>query len=172
MNRKSLPLLLSIIFAVAAQAQTSTDGWNKFTSDAGKFSALFPGQPEEGAPAEKGIVLHTFRVVARPRIYMVLYSDYPDADLTLDTKTRLRAERDGFIKGAAEGKLIAEREFKFKRGSTELPALEFASEGDGINYKSIVIIDGRRVYFVCAGGLKGSDSTSQIERFLGSFELK
>jgi len=172
MNRKLLLLLLVLAFGIGALAQTSTDSWNKFTSDAGKFSVLFPGQPEENSATEKGVLLHTFRVLARPRIYMVLYSDYPDADLTLDIKTRLRAERDGFIKGGTEGKLISEREFKFKRGSTELPALEFISEDGTIHYKSIVIIDGRRVYFVCAGALQGNDSTSQFERFLGSFELR
>jgi len=40
-----------------------------------------------------------------------------------------------------------------------------------VNYKSVVVLDGRRVYFACAGSIKGNDSTSEFERFLGSFTL-
>jgi hypothetical protein len=101
----------------------------------------------------------------------VIYSDYPDADLELKTSARLAAEKDGFLKGLANGKLISEREFNFKRGDADLPALEFTAETDSVNYKSVVVLEGHRVYFACAGSIKGNDSTSQFERFLGSFTL-
>jgi hypothetical protein len=159
------------MLAVAGRTQSSDSGWSKYSNDAGKFSMLVPGTPEESSSTEKGVILHTFKVLQRPRLYLVIYSDYPDADLELKTSTRLAAERDGFIKGLTNGKLISEREITFKRGNTELPALEFTAETDNVNYKSLVVLDGRRVYFACAGSIKGNDSTSEFERFLGSFTL-
>ena len=130
-----------------------------------------PAQPEESSKTEKSVVLQTFKVIQRPRLYLVIYSYYPDADLKLETSERLRMEKDGFIKGLGDGKLTSERVFKFKRGSADVPALEFTAETDGATYKSLVLVDGHRVYFVCAGSIKGNDSTSQFERFLGSFTL-
>ena len=172
MRKKSLIVCLMMTLAAASWSQAGgNSGWNKFSSDGGKFSVMLPAAPDEGSSTEKGVLLHTFKVIQRPRMYMVIYSDYPNADLTLEISTRLKAERDGFLKGVSDGKLISEREFKFKRGNTGLPALEFTSETSNVTYKSLVILDERRVYFVCAGSVKGNDSTSQFERFLGSFTL-
>jgi len=171
MHRKSLTIGILLALGIAAWAQAGTDGWSKYSNNPGKFSVLLPGQPDESSDTEKGVLLHTIKVIQRPRMYMVIYSDYPDADLQMETSARLKAERDGFLKGVSDGKLISEREFKFKRGSTELPALEFTSETANVTYKSLVILDGRRVYFVCTGAIKGNDSTAEFERFLGSFTL-
>ncbi|MGC2694766.1 MAG: hypothetical protein WA738_03165 [Candidatus Angelobacter sp.] len=172
MRKKILGICVLLAVQAAAWAQTGGDaGWSKYSNDPGKFSVMLPAVPEENSATDKGVLLHTFKVIQRPRMYMVIYSDYPDADLTLETSVRLKAERDGFLKGVTDGKLISEREFKFKRGSTELPALEFTCETANVTYKALVILDERRVYFACAGSIKGNDSTSQFERFLGSFTL-
>ncbi len=172
MRRTYFASFLLLLFAITALCQTTdAPAWSKYSNDAGKFSVMLPGQPEEKSSTENGVVLNTFKVLQRPRLYMVIYSDYPDADLKLETRERLNAERDGFLKNITDGKLISEREFKFKRGSTDLPALEFTAETPNINYKGLIVLDGRRVYFVCAGAIKGNDSTTQFEKFLGSFTL-
>jgi hypothetical protein len=171
MRRKPFAVCVLLVLGIAAWAQNGGDGWSRYSNEGGKFSVLVPAQLEEGSKTEKGVLLHTFQVVQAPRMYMVLYSDYPEADLKVETPERLKAERDGFLKGTSDGKLISEREFKFKRGSTELPALEFTSESPKAIYKVMVILDGQRVYFVGTGGLKGNDSTREFERFLGSFSL-
>ena len=172
MRRTYSALCLLLLIAIAGWSQTAEEPtWSKYSNDNGKFSVMLPGQPEEKSSTENGVVLNTFKVLQRPRMYMVIYSDYPDADLKLETRERLNAERDGFIKNITDGKLVSEREFKFKRGSTDLPALEFTAETPTINYKSLIVLDGRRVYFACAGALKGNDSTTQFEKFLGSFIL-
>jgi hypothetical protein len=164
----TVPLLL---LALAAAAIAQGADWNKYSDEPGKFSMLLPGQPEQSSSTEKGVVLHTFKLIVRPRLYMVIYSDYPEADAKLETTHRLQAERDGFIKGISDGRLISERQFTFKRNSEDLPALEFASETSKVNYKCVVILDGTRVYFLGTGALKGVDSTAEMERFLGSFKL-
>ena len=65
--------LISVSFG-----QTGSDGgWTRFTSQAGKFSVLLPAQPHEDSATEKGVLLHTFTVLDRPRMFMMLYSDYP-----------------------------------------------------------------------------------------------
>ena len=171
MRRKPFAVCILLALGIAAWAQNGGEGWSRYSNDGGKFSVMVPTQPQEGSKTEKGVLLHTFQMVQPPRLFIVLYSDYPEADLRLETSVRLRAERDGFLKGISEGKLVSEREFKFMRGSTELPALEFTSEAPKVNYKTMVILDGQRVYFICAGGLKGNDSTREFERFLGSFAL-
>jgi hypothetical protein len=171
MFKRSVIFSLLLMLAVAGWAQSGQQGWSKYSNDAGKFSMFVPGTPEETSSTAKGVLLHTFKVLQRPRLYLVIYSDYPDADLELKTAARLAAEKDGFLKGLSNGKLISEREITFKRGNTDLPALEFTAETDSVNYKSVVVLDGRRVYFACAGSIKGNDSTSEFERFLGSFTL-
>jgi hypothetical protein len=171
MFKRSVVASMVLMFALAGWAQSGGAGWSRYSSDAGKFSMLVPGTPDETSSTAKGVLLHTFKVLQRPRLYLVIYSDYPDADLELKTSARLDAERDGFIKGLTNGKLVSEREITFKRGDAELPALEFTAETDNVNYKSVVVLDGRRVYFACAGSIKGNDSTSEFERFLGSFTL-
>lgn len=171
MLKRSVVAYLVLMFALAGWAQSGNAGWSKYTNDSGKFSMLVPATPEETSSTAKGVLLHTFKVLQRPRLYLVIYSDYPDADLELKTSTRLAAERDGFIKGLTDGKLVSEREITFKRGNTDLPALEFTAETETVNYKSVVVLDGHRVYFACAGSIKGNDSTSEFERFLGSFTL-
>lgn len=171
MRKTLLVICLMLLGAIGWSQSSDNTGWSKYSNDGGKFSVMIPAAPEESSSTEKGVLLHTFTILQRPRVYMVIYSDYPDADLKLETPTRLKAERDGFLKGVPDGKLITEREFKFKRGNTELPALEFSTETGSVTYKSLIILDQRRVYFVCAGSVKGNDSTSQFERFLGSFTL-
>jgi hypothetical protein len=171
MRKKILVVCLLLIGTVGRSQSGGNAEWSKYSNDGGKFSVVMPAAPEESSSSEKGVLLHTFKIIQRPRMYMVIYSDYPDADLKLEISTRLKAERDGFLRGVGDGKLVSEREFKFKRGNTELPALEFTSETNTVTYKSLVILDERRVYFVCAGSVKGNDSTSQFERFLGSFIL-
>jgi hypothetical protein len=171
MFKRSIVACLVLMFALAGWAQSGDAGWSKYSNGAGKFSMVVPGTPEETSSTAKGVLLHTFKVLQRPRLYLVIYSDYPDADLELKTSARLAAEKDGFLKGLTNGKLISEREFNFKRGDADLPALEFTAETDSVNYKSVVVLDGHRVYFACAGSIKGNDSTSEFERFLGSFTL-
>lgn len=171
MLKRSVVFSFLLLFSAAAWAQAGEAGWKKYSSEAGKFSMRVPGTPDESASTEKGVMLHTFKVLQRPRLYLVIYSDYPDADLELKTSSRLASERDGFIKGLTNGKLVSEREITFKRGNTDLPALEFTAETESVNYKSVVVLDGRRVYFACAGSIKGNDSTGEFERFLGSFTL-
>ena len=171
MRKKLLIVCLLLLGTISWGQSGENAGWSRYSHDGGKFSVMLPAAPEESSSTEKGVLLHTFKIIQRPRMYMVIYSDYPNADLKLEISTRLKAERDGFLNGVSDGKLISEREFKFKRGNTELPALEFTSETSNVTYKSLVILDERRVYFVCAGSVKGNDSTSQFERFLGSFTL-
>jgi hypothetical protein len=170
MRRKAL-LVILLVLGAAAWTQTGADGWSRYTNSEAGFSVLMPAQPEESSRTEKGVVLQTFKVIQRPRLYLVIYSYYPDADLKLEISERLRMEKDGFINGLGDGKLISEREFKSKRGSADVPALEFTAETSNAIYKSLVLVDGHRVYFVCTGSVKGNDSTSQFERFLGSFKL-
>jgi hypothetical protein len=163
-------LLLALAAAGVAQSSPGAD-WTRYSSEQGKFSMLVPGQPEQNSSVEKGVVLHTFKLLVRPRLYIVIYSDYPESDTKVEITQRLQAERDGFIKGLSDARLISERQFTFKRNSEDLPALEFTSETSNVNYKCVVILDRARVYFLGTGALKGVDSTAEMERFLGSFKL-
>ena len=170
MRKKILVVCLLLIGTVGRSQSGGNAGWSKYSNDGGKFSVVMPAAPEESSSSEKGVLLHTFKIIQRPRMYMVIYSDYPDADLKLEISTRLKAERDGFLSGVSDENSFPNVNLS-SRGDTELPALEFTSETNTVTYKSLVILDERRVYFVCAGSVKGNDLTSQFERFLGSFTL-
>src|SRR3954468_6314566 len=89
-----------LVIGVAAWSQTAGEpAWTKYSHDGGKFSVTLPGQPEENSKSQNGVQLHTFQLVQRPRMYMVIYSDYPEGDLKLETSRRLRLEQEGFLKG-------------------------------------------------------------------------
>jgi hypothetical protein len=165
--------ILGGALAAAGLAQSGDAGWVKFSSAEGRFSILFPAKPEESSSTEKGVVLHRFLVAQPPVMYMALYTDYPQDVEGLSPTVRLQAERDGLLKGLKGGKLISEEPFKFKRGNTDLPALRFSAESAdrSDHFKCIVVLDGARAYFLGVGNFKGSDTTTQVERFLGSFKL-
>jgi hypothetical protein len=85
MFKRSVVACLGLMFALASWAQSGDAGWSKYSNGAGKFSMVVPGTPEETSSTAKGVLLHTFKVLQRPRLYLVIYSDYPDADLELKT---------------------------------------------------------------------------------------
>ena len=68
MLKRYLVACLVLMFALAGWAQSGEAGWSKYSSDAGKFSMLVPGTPEETSSTAKGVLLHTFKVLQRPRL--------------------------------------------------------------------------------------------------------
>jgi hypothetical protein len=166
MRRRAFAISLWLVIAAAAQGQS----WKPYSNQPGSFSVMLPADPTETSRNDDGVMLHTFKVTRLPRqIYMVIYSDYPIRDFKMSPTARLNAERDEFVKHG--GRLISEHAFKFRRGSSELPALEFYSESGGFLYKSLAILDGSRVYFVCAGMAQEMNPTGRFKLFFDSFTL-
>ncbi len=154
----------------SAFAQQPNSGWIRYSNDPGRFSVLLPTSPEEGTSEEKNVTLHTFTLKQTGIIYLIVFSDYPDADLKLDMDTRLAGERDAFLK-TLNATLISEKRFTASRGAAQIPATEFTADNPSGTFKCKVFIDGRRMYMLGIGNRKGVDSAAEAARFLDSFQL-
>ena len=144
--------------------------WIRYSISDRKLSVLFPAPPSENLKTENGIVYHVVQLLQSPRMYILTYSDEPQRDLNYDVGARIKQERDDFLKGV-DSYLVSQRDVKVKRGSAELPALEFIAQSSQATYKCILGIDNAGKYMVAFGSLNGADSTAQMKRFLESLNL-
>jgi hypothetical protein len=168
----------AVLLALAWLAMAAPDalaqnpgGWMHFSHDAGRFTVLVPARPTESSRNESGTAVSTFRAVHGPMVFAIVIVDYPPS--AYDVEDRLGSERDGFLTGS-KGRLRAERRTSHRRGSTDLPGLEFTSDAPerDANYRCRVFLDGDRVYFLLAGSPKGHDATVDMARFLDSFQVR
>lgn len=94
-------LLVSLLAPaqLAGQAQTNpqSSAWQTYKSDAGNFSASFPGEPKDvDTSGPNGPPTHTIQVFAGTNGYMVVYVTSP-SDQTVDD-ANFNSYRDSFIK--------------------------------------------------------------------------
>jgi hypothetical protein len=169
MIRRVIGLLL-VVGAVASQA-TAED---KFTSENGRWSALFPGKPTESekeidTPLGK-MTTYTASFDAKKGLgLLVIYVDYPDQVKKQKPQEVLARARDG-AKGPF-GKLLDNKVITL--GESSIPGLEYqVAKAEGIFLRTRMFLDGARLYQAIIVGTKLDDLNSPgADRFLDSFEL-
>lgn len=179
MFRRSIALLLLTLLAssVPVFPQQPNQSWIEYSSPEGRFSALFPAQPEHEAktntnPQTKNpYTVHIYSWTNKSVFLGVAYVDYePGFRFSVDGE--LEANQNNFVK-EAEAKLLSSKKTQFERAPGDtLPALEFSGEASYASFRGVVIVDGHRVYQWTAGTRKDYDGFAMMERFLASFKLK
>ena len=179
MFRRSTALFLLIVFAssLSAFTQTSNQSWIEYSSPEGRFSALFPSQPEHQTktntnPQMKSpFTVHIYSWTNNSVFLGIAYVDYePEFHFSVDGE--LEANQNNFLKEAA-GKLVSSKKFQFERAPGDtLPALEFTGEGSYATFGGVVVVDGQRLYQWTAGSRRDYDGAAMMEKFLRSFKLK
>lgn len=155
-------------------AADDTGQWKRFTSDTGKFSALFPGTPGEKIVPVKTALgeseAHSFLV--QPDVetaYGINYNDYPAA-VDVDHPQKLFDQCQASIVGE-KGKIVVQQELKIQN----YPAreLEFQAGGEA-NYSGRVrlILVGHRIYDLVAIFLTANPHAPERQKFFDSFSLK
>ena len=176
MFRRSIALLLLMLLA-SSLSVFAQQSWIEFTSPEGRFSALFPAQPEHQAKTNTSpqiktpFTVHIYSWTNNSVFLGVAYVDY-DPEFRFSVDGELEANQNNFLK-EAEGKLVSSRKIQFERAPGDtLPGLEFTGEAYYATFRGVVVVDGQRVYQWTAGTRKDYDGAAMMEKFMSSFRLK
>ncbi len=154
------------------------EAWKEFSSAEGRFSALFPGIPEEVIQRlplpNENIVLHSYYLRTSVE-YQTSYTDYPlPIEGTDKIAMFLNNVRDSSIKGI-NGKLLEDKESTFNGHPGRIYKVEF---GGGYIINSRIFVVKNRFYMVATTtyGKKAPANVSRLYEnaattFLDSFKL-
>jgi hypothetical protein len=150
---------------------TASSVMQPYTSSGGRFTALFPGTPQEqthqvNLPGGQSTTLYQIYVsLDNDNIaYTVMYNDYPDEYTKTDPQTILEGARDG----ATKGRTLMDDEVINLNG---IPGRAITATGsDGYNYAAHLYLDGARLYQVVVVSNKDHPAT-YTEQFLSSFKV-
>ncbi len=172
--KKQIALLLLLALILFSGCNVKA-GWQTFESEQGRFSVLFPGEPEEGAesaPTLEGDVEARYFVAEQGRIgYSVFFIDYPpevasvDSDALLDEAIRTHMES---VKATARRKKeitldgYPGREFRF----------ETLEEGTIIITRVRYYLVENRMYVLGVLSTAPDASLPDIDKFMDSFQLR
>jgi hypothetical protein len=169
-------LIVLASFMVKAQEESKplkapTDGWVKFTSDAGRFSVMLPATPTENiekGPSSNGPhTTHTFSVKSPSgTIFMIAWVD-KDPRSNFNPKRELEASRDKFAQ-TLQAAILNTRLTTIDG----FQALEFTAETQAFDIKSRVFIVGRRPYQIIFASPRGLDTAADLDRFFESFAVR
>jgi hypothetical protein len=158
-----------------AQVVASPSIWKPFTSAAGQFSVLFPGEPrtlKRATPYAKGqsTDLHVFYVERSQEAttYIVTYNDFSvGLDLSPDRLAEaFNKSRDRLV-GTA--KLVSEREIDL----TSFPGREFKFlRADGQVTRTRLYYARGRLYQVLVTTRRAQDLAKSIDGFFNSFQIR
>jgi len=170
MNIKKALIFLVIVFVLTAAGTE----WKLFTSESGGFSVRFPREPEKqteqvNMPVGEGYKkINMYMIMVRDPgfTYLVVYNEMPewnpeDADYIFDQA------RDGGI-ASLNGKLISEKDIRLDSH----PGREIKlNNSKGLYYRSRMYLVEDRFFQISVTTLEKEAASSNIAKFLNSFEL-
>lgn len=171
-SRLSLSLLLILPITLIAQ-DLSKVAFEKFTSKEGKFTVSLPGKPQEQKQTRStelgDIQIKMYFVpIGKDSAFLISFNDNPEALKNSDPALLLEGARNG-VKGK-DSELINDEIIKF--GPDKLPGRRFLiKKPGGIYVKSMVILNGLRLYQVMVIGKKEFVEAKEVDKFYKSFEL-
>ena len=166
-----LPLLLTSSLQAATRG-TGNAAMTAFTSRAGAFSLLMPGQPQyssSGIDTPFGrTTLHKFNVETGGGnyAYIVMYADYP-SDMSRVDKSALLA--NVCAKGAAgvDGRVMTGKNVSINGYAGRM----VRTESDKFTFLHMVCLAGQRLYQVIFAMPKGYGFPDNVNRFYDSFMI-
>ena len=161
---KSVAVIVLLLGLVQAASGSQSD-WVKVAPFGGGFSVMMPAKPEENVRLGDDFTAHLFTVTTDNALYTVAYGDYaPSVHFNVDDE--LAAHRDNFLKRLNAG-LISTKQLMIEGRK----GIEFTGENDQASFKSRVFIFGIRFYQIAVAVFKGSEDTTNSNRFFASFEF-
>jgi len=143
--------------------------WTRFTSEAGRFSVLIPGTPQDKAETEQSehgpYTTHLLMLKDTKNVFLIGWVDYPPT-FNFNRQAEMEMNRDNFVKGV-EATLLDTRPLTIDG----YKAIEFTAETADKIFKSRVYMVGRRPYQIVIGSLKGEDDSVNVNRFFNSFKV-
>jgi hypothetical protein len=139
--------------------------WRTVTSQDGRFTALFPGQPKARTRNELLFKLHALAFDSGRTEYLVGYMDYPPKLHVRPTKQAYDGARNGAL--GKDGKLLEEKSITIGG----FPGREIKVEKKGEFNVDRYFLDGNRMYQVMVTVPIPKQSSTNIPLFLDSFHL-
>jgi hypothetical protein len=169
---------LVVVLAALGGCDEATGGqnleWLNFESESGRFSVLFPGEPDEQVESVQtaiGVIESQFFMVTLENMaYSVNLADYPPEMIAAgDTQQMLDGARDGAVSNV-NGELLDEKELTL----SGYPGREFKVkvEDEGIVVRARIYLVNERLYVIQALSKERLASSEDIDKFLDSFQLK
>lgn len=174
-NLKILSLLSALLFAGAAcggGSDTKSEPESKtFESSAGRFSAEFPGEPDEqtqNTTAEGiNLELHFFTAETDDYAVSVGYVDYPADFATVDPKVIL-----GGVAPGAAGNVAGGRVTKNEPGTfLDVDSVDYQVSSDDVELQAKAFLIENRMYLLQAVSADLADADAQYDKLVESFKL-
>jgi len=188
MNRsRSIALLVVFLSGAGLLADPKLQ---KFTSNEGRFTVLFPGKPKEthenkAAKVPENAILvggntltaHLFQVDLPGHAYAVIYSELPGALVGGNAGANAPAMAQNMLKPIGEstqkgfgGKVVVDKEITL--GKKEYPGREMQFDKDGTCLRIRMYLVESRLYQVTLVGPKAFVNSKDAGKYFDSFEVK
>jgi hypothetical protein len=151
-----------------------TVDWQKFASNDGRFTVLFPGTPKnetKDVETDAGKVsVHMFYVEYKETAYVAMYTDFPVEAKDEGIEAALDSGRDRGLE-AANAQLVSEKKITLNG----YPGREIRAKGKDPAENSVLVsrffLAKRRLYQVIVAGPGGQIDSGAEEKFLSSFDI-
>jgi hypothetical protein len=156
----------------AAWAADAPPALKEFKNEAGRFSVLFPGEPQASKEQEAGgITQYQFEIDRPDGTYLLSYQDSPELkDLELDVlRKRLIAGQEG-VRNGFRGNLLTSKPLTLAEKYAGLDYACDMPDAGGVYRSRSYLVDGR-IYQVIAVGTKDFTTSPEADQYLGSFKL-
>ncbi|MFN2492296.1 MAG: hypothetical protein ABR501_05355 [Pyrinomonadaceae bacterium] len=167
----TLLILLGHTFAFGFQ---TSEPWQKFSSEEGKFTILMPTKPKvevKEVDSQIGKLTQYVYVSSTDNgLFQVSYADYTVDPPSEKRDSVLEAIREGVITGL-KAELVTQKNITLQG----YPGREFLAqrqiEGIDFVFHWRIFLVGRRVYQLAVANQKKTDASAEITKFVTSFEL-
>jgi hypothetical protein len=164
-------LLIMALLSISSSGVRADEQWSEFRSTEGRFTILFPGQPEffHLEPDQDGVVEHIFVVNRHRSAYRVSYLEFPSG-IETDTNADEFCHRMLYMTAIARlGSLRASRIFTLN-GHPACESILDSADGEYTTIARIYLV-ANRMYLNLAAGKRGFDDDADSARFHDSFRL-
>ncbi len=176
MKLKKALSFIAIAIMTITLVQAQSDKIKKFESIAGKFKIQFtkiPAQTNNVIDLQDGkkSTMYQFSEETSTKASMISYNDYPEsimASLVIDDA--LKNAMKGFVK-SLELTITSQKDVLVYRGSKSYKCLLYKASKKDMYCVVKVIIVGNRMYQIVEMNIEKEVSETDINNFIGSFEL-
>ncbi|MBT3362408.1 MAG: hypothetical protein HN929_09605 [Chloroflexi bacterium] len=171
MKRKILVFILATAIAVTMTG-CGAAAWEEYTSTDGSFSVQMPGTPVEETDSLDTVVgnidIYAFSVENSDAAYAVVYSDYPQSMIDQsNVQDMLDDACSGAVEGA-QGSMNSQTSITYS--SYPGREINLTTSNDTIITQRMYVV-GNRLYQLLIETEAGDASSSNVAKFLDSFEL-
>lgn len=131
------------------------------------YSAVFPAPPESESHVDGGVKLHSNSSIANGTLCIVVVGDYGHA---VDREEEFAANRNNFVRQVG-ATFLSQRRITLPKGEAKVAALTFDAQSDWYVYRSIIAIEGAKIYQVAGRVARKGGDAKNLDRCTKGFKL-